>query len=343
MVMKQKFNDSISQKFGCEPHKRTLRELLDTGCLVVDKDCGPTSHKVVENVKNILKVEKAGHSGTLDPQVSGVLIIGLNRATRLMEYMLKSPKTYMCLMYIHKPVSDAQLELTLQKFRGKIMQTPPLISAVKRRAREREIYKLEVIETSQENQYVLFEVMCQHGTYIRKLCTDIGESLKVNAQMMELRRLKAGPKDEKSPALISTDELHSLWDVYKEYEKKLKKEKDVAKQNEIQDTLKKIELKLRQHILPMEELLDDLKKVVLRDTAISTITHGSDVGIPGILLVDDEIDMGEEVALMSGRGELVAIGTAFMSGSEILKKDKGAAIKTEKVFMHKGVYPKSWF
>lgn len=343
MVVKQKFNDTISQKFGCEPHNRSLRELLDTGCLVVDKDCGPTSHKVVENVKNILKVDKAGHSGTLDPQVSGVLVIGLNRATRLMEYMLKSPKTYMCLMYIHKPVSDSQLELTLQKFRGKIMQTPPLISAVKRRAREREIYKLEVIEKNQDNQYVLFEVMCQHGTYIRKLCTDIGESLKVNAQMIELRRLKAGPKDEKSPALISTDELHSLWDLYKEYEKKLKKEKDEEKQNQLKESLHIIEQKLRVHILPMEELLDDLKKIVLRDTAISTVCHGSDVGCPGILSVDDEIEMGEEIALMSGRGELVAIGTAFMSGNEILKKDKGAAVKTEKVFMHKGVYPKSWF
>ena len=332
MVMIRKFNDSISEKFGIEPTKRSIEQLLDKGCIILDKDCGPTSHKAVENIKRILQIDKAGHSGTLDPQVSGVLIIGLGRATRLMEYMLKSHKSYICLMYIHKPKTTQELNGAFSKFRGVIKQTPPLISAVKRQERERTIYELNIIETAQDNQYVLFDVKCQHGTYIRKLCTDIGFELGTNAQMIELRRTKAGPKDE-TQSLISADYLHSLWDMY------LKCEKDESSKS----NLKIIEKEIREYILPMEELLQDLKKITLRDSAIHTICHGSDLGVPGVLEVDDEIKLGDELAMLSGRGELVAIGTAMMSGRDIAKKDKGAAIKTEKVFMDKEVYPKSWF
>lgn len=337
MVIVRKFNDYISQKFGIEPYNRSMEELLNTGCIILDKDCGPTSHKAVENIKRILQIDKAGHSGTLDPQVSGVLIIGLGRATRLMEYMLKSHKSYVCLMYIHKPKTTQELDDAFSKFRGVIKQTPPLISAVKRQERERIIYELNILETTQDNQYVLFEVKCQHGTYIRKLCTDIGVELGTNAQMIELRRTKAGPKDE-TQALISADYLHSLWELYLEYKND---EKDSSNNTNLD--LEVVKKELRQYILPMEELLQDLKKITLRDSAIHTICHGSDLGVPGVLEIDDEIELGDEVAMLSGRGELVAIGTAMMSGKDIVKKDKGAAIKTEKVFMDKEVYPKSWF
>ncbi len=332
--MQTKFDDDISFKYGIEPNKRTMSELLDKGCIILDKDCGPTSHTAVENVKHILNIKKAGHSGTLDPQVSGVLIIGLGRATRLMEYMLKSHKSYVCLMFIHKSVSKEELESVFEQFRGEIIQTPPLISAVKRQARKRMIYELNILETAQENQYVLFEVKCQHGTYIRKLCTDMGEQLGVNAQMIELRRTKAGPKDENSN-LINCDKLHSLYDLYKE-EVEQNKSLSEEKQSHL------FEQELRNYILPMEVLLDDLKKITLRDSAISTVCHGADVGVPGVLRVDDEIELGEEVALMSGRGELIAIGVAMMSGRDILKKEKGVAVNTQKVFMEKDKYPGSW-
>jgi H/ACA ribonucleoprotein complex subunit 4 len=133
-------DDKINPKFGKNPYERSFEELFDKGMIVVDKDAGPTSHQSADYLKKILKIERAGHSGTLDPRVTGVLAMGLGRATRLMEYMLKSNKEYICLMYVHKPVSEDKIKEALKKFTGKIMQTPPVVSAVKRQEREREIY-----------------------------------------------------------------------------------------------------------------------------------------------------------------------------------------------------------
>ena len=323
-----KFDDEISLKFGVGPENRSFKDLLDKGCIVVDKDCGPTSHKTVENIKHVLKIDKAGHSGTLDPQVSGVLVVGLGRATRLMEYMLKSNKEYVCVMFVHKPVTNQELEDVFEQFRGEIEQVPPIVSAVKRQARKRMIYELEIVEREQDNQYILFRVKCQHGTYIRKLCTDIGLQLGVNAQMVELRRTKAGPKTE-NDSMISVDKLQSLMDLYQ----------NSKEEQECQI----FEQELRKYILPMEHLLDDFKYVIVRDSAVNSVSNGSDLGVPGILQVDERIELGEEIALMTGRGELIAMGVAFMSGKDMVKKNKGAAIKTHKVFMDKGYYPKSWF
>lgn len=328
MTLLTKFDEKVSTKFGVEPENRTFEELFDKGCIVVDKDCGPTSHKTVEHIKDILQIEKAGHSGTLDPQVSGVLVVGLGKATRLMEYMLMSDKEYVCVMFIHKPVTNEELDEVLEQFRGQIEQIPPIISAVKRRPRKRMIYSLDVIETEKDNQYVLFKVRCERGTYIRKLCTDIGEKLGVNAQMIELRRTKAGPKSE-NDNLISADKLKCLIELHKTLEEDNEK--------------KKIENEIRKFIRPMEELLDEFKPVYVRDSAVYAIANGADLAIPGILQFDDSIEIGDEVKLLTGRGELIAMGTAFLSSKDIEKKKKGAAIKTNKVFMEKTRYPTQWF
>jgi len=331
MTLLTKYDEKVSTKFGVEPINRSLEELFQKGCIVVDKDCGPTSHKTVEHIKAVLNIEKAGHSGTLDPQVSGVLVVGLEKATRLMEYILMSDKEYVCVMYIHKEVSDDELEEVLEQFRGEIEQIPPIVSAVKRRPRKRMIYSLDVLEKSEDNKYVLFKVRCERGTYIRKLCTDIGEKLGVNAQMVELRRTKAGPKSE-NDNIISVDKLACLIELYNSQEVQ---EDDKKKQ--------KVETEIRTYVRPMEELLDEFKPVIVRDSAVYAIANGADLAIPGILKYDDSIEIGDEVKLLTGRGELIAMGTAFLPSKNITKKDKGAAIKTNKVFMEKTYYPNNWF
>ncbi len=331
MTLLTKYDEKVSTKFGVEPQNRNINELLKKGCIVIDKDCGPTSHKTVEHIKSVLNIEKAGHSGTLDPQVSGVLIVGLDRATRLMEYMLMSDKEYVCVMFVHKPVSTEELNSVLEEFRGEIEQIPPIVSAVKRRARKRTIYSLDVLETEQDNQYVLFKVRCERGTYIRKLCTDIGEKLGVNAQMVELRRTKAGPKDENNN-MISADKLACLFEIYRSDEIQKDEEKKI-----------KIETEIKTFIRPMEELLNEFKPVIVRDSAVYAIANGADLAIPGILKFDDSINIGDEIKLLTGRGELIAMGTAFLSSKDISKKNKGAAIKTNKVFMEKTYYPNNWF
>ncbi|MDA3855590.1 MAG: RNA-guided pseudouridylation complex pseudouridine synthase subunit Cbf5 [Candidatus Woesearchaeota archaeon] len=325
LLVKNKEKPSL--KFGKDPYHRTLNELFERGVISIDKDAGPTSHQTVDYLKKVLKIDKAGHSGTLDPKVTGLLATGLGRGTRLMEYMLKSNKEYICLMYVHKPVTQQQIEDVLKKFTGKIMQLPPIISAIKRELREREIYYINLLDVKDEGQNVLFRVGCQHGTYIRKLCSDMGDYLEVGAQMKELRRTKAGPFKEENN-MVSLDKLRNLYELYNS-------EKD-EKTKEI------YEKELRTYIKPYEEALSDFKKVIVRDNAVSSIAHGADLAIPGVAKLDDGIEIGEEIAMLTQRGELIAMGIAYLSSKNVMKKKKGAFIKTNKVFIEPDYYPEVW-
>ena len=320
-----KFDEKPAKNFGIYPEQRTLEELFDKGMINIDKDAGPTSHQVVDMLKKVLKIEKAGHSGTLDPKVTGVLLCGLGKATRLMEYMLKSNKEYICLMYLHKQVEEEEIKKTVKKFTGEIMQTPPLVSAVKRQERPRTIYKNEIL--SIKGQYVLLKVACQHGTYMRKLCSDIGEDLGITAQMVELRRTKAGPITE-NENIISLDKLRNIYELYLNSQ-------DLEEKKIFYNQLIK-------YIQPMEIMLKDFKKVYVRNSAVGSLTYGSDLAIPGVSMLDDEIEMGEEIALMTLKGELIGMGTAFLSSKDVMKKDKGAFVKTSKIFMDREYYPKQW-
>jgi len=319
-----KRNEKTNSKFGKNPYERTIEELFEKGVIVLDKDSGPTSHLTTDSLKKVLNTTKAGHSGTLDPKVTGILVIGLGRATRLMEYMLKSNKEYVCLMYVHKEVSEDKIKEALKKFTGKIMQLPPIVSAVKRELREREIYYIKLL--SIDGQNVLFRVGCQHGTYMRKLCTDIGEYLGTNAHMKELRRTKAGPFTEEDNS-ITLDKLRNLYELYNESKGA---EKEV------------VEKELRKYVRPMEETLKDFKKVYVRDNAVDSIAHGADLAIPGIASLDDGIELGEEIAMMTQKNELIGMGMAFLRSKDVIKKRKGAFVKTNKVFMDIGVYPRVW-
>ena len=91
--------------FGKHPSERTITELLQYGIINLDKPKGPTSHLVVDHIKKILKINKAGHSGTLDPGVTGVQPIALNRATRITHFLLTAPKEYVCLMHLHQKIN----------------------------------------------------------------------------------------------------------------------------------------------------------------------------------------------------------------------------------------------
>ena len=215
-----KFKEKTSKKYGKNPYERNFLEHLEKGYVLIDKDVGPTSSDVILKLKNILGIKKAGHSGTLDPMVSGVLICGLNKATKLMEYMLHSNKEYVCLMYLHKTIKFERIKECVEKnFIGKIKQLPPVVSAVKRQLRERTIFNFEFLDRTENNRDILFRVKCQHGTYIRKLCSDIGDKLKCGGQMKELRRTRAGGKNE-FENLISLDKLHCFFNLYDEELKK---------------------------------------------------------------------------------------------------------------------------
>jgi len=171
-----------------------LKKLLEFGILNIDKSSGPTSFNISDFIRKKmtnLGVRKTSHFGTLDPKVTGVLPIALNRACKLTGYFLGHDKEYIGVMKLHEEIELGKIQKVIdEKFIGKIKQVPPVRSSVKRREREREIKKFEILEKDGLN--LLFSVECEGGTYIRKLIHDLGKELGVGAHMLELRRIRAG-------------------------------------------------------------------------------------------------------------------------------------------------------
>ncbi len=200
---------------------KTTKELLEFSIINIDKPSGPTSFNVSNFVKKFLKLRKTSHFGTLDPKVTGVLPIALNRACKLSGYFIGENKTYVGIARFHKPVELKKIQQTInKKFLGKIKQTPPLKSRVKREEREREIYSFKILEQSSENPNdFLFISEVQGGTYIRKLIDDLGKELKLSAHMLELRRIKAGIFTENHPDYPIIN-LYDLEKAVQEYENK---------------------------------------------------------------------------------------------------------------------------
>jgi|TARA_B100001964_G_C14195898_1_gene583309 H/ACA ribonucleoprotein complex subunit 4 len=311
LIKKQAKTDS---KLGCKPEERTTEEIINYGVVNINKCQGPTSHQVSDYVQKILNINKSGHSGTLDPHVHGVLPVALGRATRIVQTLLKSGKEYIGIMHLHKDVGETKLRETIKNnFTGKIKQIPPLKSSVKRVKREREIYYFDIIE--KEEKDVLFIVGCEAGTYIRKLIHDLGQKLKTGAHMLELRRTKAGPFNEET--LFTLQDLTDAYYFYK---------------NEKNDKF------LRKIIQTIENAIKHLPKIWVFDTTVDNLCHGADLNIPGISKLNDEINKNNIVAIMTLKDELIALGTATLDSDNILKKEKGSAVKTEKVFMEPGVY-----
>lgn len=303
--------------YGSYPGERPIEVHIHYGVINLDKPSGPTSHEVDSWVKRILGAQKTGHGGTLDPKVTGVLPIGIDHATRVIQMILGADKEYVCLMRLHEEISEKKIRDILQEFQGKIFQTPPLKSAVKRELRVRKIYYVDILEI--DGQDVLFKIGCEGGTYIRKYCHDVGEALGTGAHMAELRRTRSGPFTEDN--LVT---LHDLTDAYHIW----KEEED--------------ESYLRNCILPMEAAVEHLPKVFIKDSAVDAVCHGADLAAGGIVSLEDKIKREDVVAVMTLKGELVAAGESFKTAEEILKVDKGIMIDINKVFMEPGTYPKMW-
>lgn len=310
-----KSHDTSDTQYGCIPEERSIPELFKYGVVNIDKVSGPTSHEVVAWLRKMLGIETAGHGGTLDPKVTGVLPCALGRATRVLSALLSAGKEYICIMKLHSEEPKKRIEKILELFTGEIYQRPPLKSSVARRLRTREIYYTELIDI--KSDMVLFRVGCEAGTYIRKLCFDIGEALCSGAHMLELRRTRVGRFTEE-------DNLTTLQDIKDAY---------TLYQTEGE------EYYLRKLIHPMEKMVDHMPKVYVRDTAVDAICHGADLASAGIAEIDARIEPQMKVAIMTLKKELVGFGIAQKNAMEIYKAKKGIMIKSHKVFMERGTYP----
>jgi H/ACA ribonucleoprotein complex subunit 4 len=221
-------------------------------------------------------------------------------------------------MRLHGSASEEDILRIFKDFTGPIYQKPPVRSSVKREVRIRMVYSLDALEISE--RHVLFHTSCQAGTYIRKICYDIGEVLGCGAHMKELRRTRTGPFTEDNTLVT----LQTLQDAYYNWVNNGKEES------------------LRNIIQPMETCLKYMPKIYLRDSAVDAICHGAGLAIPGIVTLESGIKVGDEVALLTQKGEAVALARSELNSQEIIDREHGIAAKTDRVLMTAGTYPRMW-
>ncbi|CAN6470458.1 unnamed protein product [Victoria cruziana] len=306
---------------GYSPLKRPLVEYLRYGIINLDKPANPSSHEVVAWIKRILRVGKTGHSGTLDPKVTGSLVVCIDRATRLVKSQQGAGKEYVCIARLHSSVLDvSKVARALETLTGALFQRPPLISAVKRQLRIRTIYESKLLEYDAEKHLVVFWVSCEAGTYIRTLCVHLGLILGVGGHMQELRRVRSGILGERDNMTTMHDVMDAQW---------------------IYDNCRD-EAYLRRVVMPLEVLLTSYKRLVVKDSAVNAICYGAKLMIPGLLRFENGIENGEEVVLMTTKGEAIALGIAEMTTAVMATCDHGVVARIKRVVMDRDTYPRKW-
>ncbi|KAJ1338960.1 tRNA pseudouridine(55) synthase [Batrachochytrium salamandrivorans] len=306
---------------GCAPLKRDLATYIKCGVINLDKPANPSSHEVVAWIRRILRVEKTGHSGTLDPKVTGCLIVCVDRATRLVKSQQGAGKEYVCVVRLHDALeSEKKLAQSIETLTGALFQRPPLISAVKRQLRIRTIHDSKLYEFDNDRHLGVFWVSCEAGTYIRTLCVHLGLLLGVGGHMQELRRVRSGAMGEDDEMVTMHDILDAQW---------------------LYDN-NKDESYLRRVVRPLETLLTSYKRIVVKDSAVNAVCYGAKLMIPGLLRYESGVDVHEEVVLMTTKGEAIALAYAMMSTAEMASCDHGVVAKIKRVIMERDTYPRKW-
>lgn len=306
---------------GCSPLKRDIQTYIKYGVINLDKPSNPSSHEVVAWIRRILRVEKTGHSGTLDPKVTGCLIVCADRATRLVKSQQSAGKEYVGVVRFHGKVESAKaLENALSTLTGALFQRPPLIAAVKRQLRIRTIHASRLLEYDEERNLAVFWISCEAGTYVRTLCVHLGMLLKVGAHMQELRRVRSGALSEADDMVTMHDVLDAQW---------------------LYDTTRD-ESYLRRVVRPLESLLVSYKRLVVKDSAVNAVCYGAKLMLPGLLRFEGGIEVEDEVVLMTTKGEAVAIGVAQMATPDMASCDHGVVAKIKRVIMERDTYPRKW-
>lgn len=284
------------------------------GLLVLDKPRGPSSHQVTAWAGDILSA-KVGHAGTLDPGVTGVLVVMIGNAVRLAPVLLSEDKEYIAVIRFHGNVGEDAVKDVAEEFTGRIYQRPPLKSAVARNLRIRTVHTLDVLEIS--GRRAVLRITCDAGTYIRSLCHHMGLAIGCGAHMEELRRTRSG--------VFSEDSAHTL--------AALKDATYLARQGDSRA--------LAGMILPPETVAGGLPTLVVRDSAVDALCHGAALAGVGVVR-QDEFGKGDVVAILTSKGELICIGEAIVSSSMVPPGTHGLVAAPRSVFLAPGAYPRGW-
>ncbi|MGB9635178.1 MAG: RNA-guided pseudouridylation complex pseudouridine synthase subunit Cbf5 [Candidatus Micrarchaeia archaeon] len=270
-----------------------IQKLLNGCFVVIDKPRGPPSAQVSNWVRDILCVSRSGHIGTLDPKVSGVLIIALGKAVRLSRFLSGQDKEYIAVMHLHKDVHIGLIEDVLNRFVGEIVQKPPVKSAVAKRPRKRKVYSINILE--KKGRDVLIHVFCEGGVYVRTLIHSIGKEIGCGANMTELRRIRSGS--------VGEGQAHTLYEL-----------KDAVWLCENKGDC----TRLSDMLIPPDALLN-LPSITVKDTVLPSIAYGSPIYRKGILKYPDNVKRDDFVKVYSENG--VFCGVAQVSdGPEMYAK-----------------------
>lgn len=306
---------STSAEHGKRPEARNLEERMKAGIILLDKAAGPTSHQLTSWAKELLGLEKMGHGGTLDPFATGVLPLLLGKSMRLTSGLLAHEKTYVAVLRVHGGLDLEKLDAAIQQQRGRIYNIPPDISAVKVQVRTRRIDRIEILDY--DSEYIVLEIECEAGTYIRTMARDIGLLIGKNTELVELRRTASGIFSIDD--CITMQQLADAWWLYRE---------------------KGDESAIMQIIQPMELLVESRPSLVIKDGAAASISQGAPLLRPGLVSMPDGLKPGEEVSLHSIKGELVATAEMLLGSEEILAVEQGEIARSTAVLMPTGVYPR---
>ena len=305
-----------SASHGCSPDERSVEELLEAGMIVIDKPPGPNSHQVSAWARDILGMEKLGHGGTLDPFATGVLVLLSGRAMRLTKKVLAHDKTYVGVLRAPSNFNQEALERAIAQLSGQVYNVPPEVSAVKIQVRSR---NMETTLIDVDGRDAAIQVTCEAGTYIRTLARDLGLLLGHPIELKELRRTKSGRYSE-SHCVTLQDLKDAVW-LWKE---------------------KGEEQAIRKIVAPIESLVVDLPAVVVKDGAAGAIAHGAPLMRPGIISIEENLERGDTVRMMTLKGELVSMGAMLTRTEMVQEMESGEVARPELVFLPPETYPRAW-
>jgi H/ACA ribonucleoprotein complex subunit 4 len=275
-------------------------QMLKDSVIIIDKPPGMTSHETTTHVKKITGVGRAGHAGTLDPQVSGVLPVALGRATKFLRYIAGKDKTYVGIIKFRNVMGKEEIEKLFKEFTGEITQTPPRISAVRKVPRKRHVHHLRLLEV--QGRLALFEAKVDAGTYIRTLCSDMGKRCG-GARMEELRRTAVGGITEKESSTMQ-ELVDAVW---------------------FRDN--KGDAGMLERMLRKPESLIGLPRVSIKESALASVLSGAQIMAPAVEKVD-AVEKGDRVAIYC-KERFIGVGVAQVPGSEMA--GRGLAVKLERM------------
>lgn len=306
-----------SPEHGTIPSERTIEQLLESCFILLDKSPGPSSHQVSAWARDMMGLEKLGHGGTLDPFASGLLPLLSGKAMRLTGKILTHDKSYLALFKFGKELERNEIEDKMAMLTGKVYNVPPEISAVRVQVRTRKISKFDILDF--DGTSLLTNIECEAGTYVRTMARDLGLLLDTPVELKELRRPTSGEF-----SLSQSITMQQLADAYWLWQEKGE-----------EDAMLRI-------LHPIEDMLSDLPRVVVKDGAAAALSHGAPLLRPGVVSIDDDLNVGTEVLLVTIKGEAVAIAKMSQNSKVIPDMNQGEVAKPNCVLMKEDTYPRSW-